>query len=345
MFSKKTQIILCVVFSALLVIGCSKDTTLRTENIFPFIEGMLDKDGMQAELNLLDVDYRGTKGRIYIKSNVDYTVTFLQDVHNHEKDWITFSEKKHDNVKGCDFIDFVAKPMDKALTRLSGILNLSASEHYYGKFIVIRQGFNARYNNDFSFLKYGSKDPMIPGNEKAFEYWNDSQKEENPFETNIIEGEEHSHFYGRNGYIQLGNENGMGADVTIPYVKDIRRDTAIIVSMNALAMPGDNKNVTIEIIGGGVFDGTESTIKTFEASDFNTESDNIWDGSLKSWVISSLDINPITLNTRIKITAGELGKMGKNNRILIDNINVFSLPREAFDTVLSGGERKGDSIL
>lgn len=340
----KINLILCFAF-ALLLMGCAKETTLRTEVIFPYIEGMEDKEGNQAELTLLDVDYRGTKGSIYIKSNVDYTVTFQQDVHNHDLNWIKFSEKRHDPVTGCDIIDFNAKPMEKSLNRLSGILNLSSKENYYGKFITIRQGFNARYSTDFSFLKYGSKDPLVTGNERAFEFWSKNQKEDNPFETSIIEGESSSHFYGRNGYVQLGNAKGMGADMTIPYVKEIRRDTAIVVSMNVLAMPGDNDEVTLEILGGGVFDGTEETVRKFKAAPFNNTSESIWDGSLKSWVISSLDQNPITLDTRIKVTAGKVEKMDKNNRILLDNINVFSLPRTAFDSILVGGERKGDSKL
>ena len=346
MFPKKTELIFCIALSTLLAVGCAKQTALRNESIFPYMEGMLDDNGNQAELRLLDVDYRGMKGSIYIKSNVDdYKVTFQQDVHNHEKDWITFSQVRHDEERDCDVIDFEAKPMDRSLQRLRGVLNLSSKEIFYGKFIEIRQGFNARYSNDFTFLKYGSKDPLVQGNERPYEDWNENQKEENPFETTLIEGESRSHLYGRNGYVQLGNDRSMGADLTIPFVKDIRRDTAIVVSVNALAMPGDNKNITLEILGGGVFDGTESTVKTFEASDFNTESDDIWEGSLKSWVISSLDLNPITLNTRIKFTAGKVGKMEKNNRILLDNINIFSLPRESFNTVLAGGERKGDSVL
>ncbi len=315
-------------------IGCGKESSLRSENIF-----IISQEDPQNEMEVLDIHYNGEKGSIYIKSNVDYTVSFQQDVHNHDKDWVTFGEKRHDAAKDCDVIDFKAKPMTGSLKRLSGVLNLSCPNTSYGRFLVVRQGYVARYGTDFNFLKFGNKDPLVPGNERAFEFWYDDQKEGNPFSTTVIEGQAHSHFYGRNGYVQLGNDQGYGADMTIPYVKDVRRDSAIVVSFNALVMPEDNDEVTLEILGGGVFDGTEDTKTTFKASQFNNESESIWDGSLKSWVISSLDLNPITPDTRIKITAGKLEKMEKNNRILIDNINVFSLPRTSYNKVLAGGEK------
>ena len=317
-----------------LCIGCSKEDPLRSESIF-----IISEEDPEEEMEVLDIHYKGEKGSIYVRANVDYTVTFQQDVHNYDKDWVKFGEKRYDAAKDCDVIDFEAKPMEKSLKRLSGVLNLSCPGESYGKFLVIRQGYVARYGTDFNFLKYGSKDPLVPGNERAFEFWHDDQKEQNPFETTVIPGQPNSHLYGRNGYIQLGNDQGYGADVTIPYVKNIRRDSAIVVSLNALAMPGDNDEVTLEILGGGVFDGTEQTTTTFKASQFNNESGSIWDGSLKSWVISSLDLNPITTDTRIRLTAGKIGKMENNHRILIDNINVFSLPRTSFNKVLAGGEK------
>lgn len=316
------------------LMGCNKETPLRNESIFVF-----DQSKPETEIELLDVNYQGTKGAICIKSNVDYDVEFQQDVHNHDLDWITFSPKRYDEALGCDIIEYEAKPMEKSLQRLNGILNITSKENFYGKFIVVRQGFNARYGTDFSFLKFGSKDPLVSGNERAFEFWYDEQKENNPFETTVIPGQPSSHFYGRNGYVQLGNDEGYGAQVTIPYVKEIRRDSAVVVAFNALAMPEDNAEITLEILGGGVFDGTKDTKRVFKAPGFSTDTESIWDNSLKSWVISSLPENKITTETRIRITAGKLEKMDKNNRILLDNIYVFSLPKEAYDTVLAEGAK------
>ena len=69
--------------------------------------------------------------------------------------------------------------------------------------------------------------------------------------------------YGKNGYIKLGSELS-GGNIITPYLTSIARDSAFLVSLNAIAYSSvvnekDNNQLTVNILSGGEFlDGKTS---------------------------------------------------------------------------------------
>ncbi|MFR0763395.1 MAG: hypothetical protein ACLSHL_04735 [Alistipes communis] len=165
-------------------------------------------------------------------------------------------------------------------------------------------------------MKYGKTDPRFTDDETPIDDWTTAQKDYG-FSSTTIDGEEHAHCYGKNGYLKLGDDEGHGADLISPYTNTLRSDSMLMVSFRAVAYTDfytgakDDNKIKVEVLDGGVIADFADTGKTsieLEAAYYDPRSDefpeNMWEGSDLLVFVVGTQLNPITVNTRIRISCG-----------------------------------------
>lgn len=317
----------CVLVS---LTGCQKEGLNRPRGEFIDVYASLeDLNAEKQPIKSLFVPVAGGLTKVYVKSNVTFNTQ-----------WQNSTSIPWGKVVTCDKIDeqvysitLKVLPRSKTsayYTKRTAMLMLGAKELDFNCFITVYQGLTARLGTDFSWLKYGTDNPLSMDGTPIDE-WKDVDIEKG-YESTVMEDDGYIYAYGKNGYIQLGDDNGHIADIITPFaVGDIRNDSLLVLTLNAVAFssPEGNKDINrlkIEVLDGGVIRDYAEEGKTFiefnaEYYDAATVSGNasaMWDKSELLIGIASTSKNPITANTRIRITA--LDQSGNNSRIFIDNI-------------------------
>lgn len=297
---------------------------------------------------------------VYVKSNVDFSVQ-----------WQNSSAEPWGKVVSCDKIEeqvFAIKlktlPRSKTsayYTKRTATLMLSAEDIDFGAYLTVYQGLIARQGSDFSWLQYGTDNPLAMDG-TLMDDWKEVDTDQGYLST-PIDGESHAYVFGKNGYLQLGDDMGHGADIITPFsAGDIRNDSLLVLTLRAVAFADadgikDNNKMTVEVLGGGVIrdfadEGTtkiEFELPYYDVTSVENDASSMWKDSELLIGIASTKKNPITADTRIRITAGELGP-GDNNRIFIDNVYLrriycqYGKPIEEDLYTLNGGSG-ADKIL
>lgn len=308
-----------------MAVACDEDdpNTERSESIQVYTD--MDEEPVDAGVY---VDVRGGAGSLYVKSNVDYEV-FWQD--GETKPWAKIIERRENVRPGIDEIVLQFKPRQtySYYTRRGGTLSFSSSQNKLGKFVTIYQGAVARVSQTFTWLTYGNASPLITDGEKAYSGWTAVQKNYNWKTTT------ENYCFGRNGYVKLGDEQGHGADLITPYVNDMRSDSLLMVSFRAVAYSDaanvqDQGQLTVNILGGGVFADTGLTTREVQLGTYKVENgtlaESMWLNSNYLLFVVKTDKSPITADTQIQFVSGSLTEVGsQNNRIFLDNIYVYTL--------------------
>ena len=200
-----------------------------------------------------------------------------------------------------------------------------------GTFVTIRQGFSARHSNTWSWLKYGNEDPTVEGGTRLISQWNATQKEYG-YTSTVIEGQEEAYCYGRNHLVQLGSSDGYGADLISPYVESIASDSLVVVAFKAFAYTDasgvtDNGKVTLEILGGAVFNDIQGSTVTFNVGTYSSTNavEDIEKAKTYYYFVKTPSGKYMPSGTKFRIVAGDMGKMAKPNRIIIDNFYIYQV--------------------
>lgn len=320
-----------------------------------YIDVYSEPDGEESA-TVFPVGVQGGTATFYIRSNVEFTAKW-QD--NLTSPWIKI--KNLEEIEpGLSKIELEVSKLSSIAyyTRRSGTLMLSAPELNYGKFITLNQGFTARVSCNFSWLKYGSADPRKDDG-TLIGAWSQSQKDYG-YTSTVIPGQDDAWCYGKNGFIMLGNKEGYGADFISPYTGDLRSDSLLVVTFKAVAYTSldgvkDNNRLSFEVLDGGVirdFAEEGGTRMEFEVPYYNMADENfpasMWDcGSEYMVFIASTPSNPISGDTRIRLTAGSLSSTPESvcNRIFIDNIYIRRFTPDDEDLFEANGGSGKDIIL
>lgn len=292
----------------------------------------------------IDAGIVGVKGglaKLYVDANIDFVATWEDDAATPWAKVVDYSST--DPQTGLRVITLKANRRSTTssyYTRRTGMLILAASdgELNYNRIIPIHQGSTARVSNDFATLKYGKTDPRFTDGETPIDNWTTAQKNLG-FTSTTIEGEEVAHCYGKNGYLKLGDDKGHGADLISPYTNTLRSDSMLMVSFRAVAYTDfytgakDDNKIKVEVLDGGVIADFADTGKTsieLEAAYYDPRSDefpeNMWEGSDLLVFVVGTQLNPITVNTRIRISCGSFTQTSPaNNRIFLDNFYIRRL--------------------
>lgn len=210
--------------------SCDKDYGEWSDKVEVFFN---QEDSVYLSQSVIFFDIAGSDQRLYIKSSLDVEIAYQQDPMT--DNWITLSDVGYDEKMKSNYVDVHVEPMTKTLAMRTGMLNITSPKDFFGSFITLAQGLYSRYLCNFSLLQYGNVNPAIEGGERLLSEWAENQVEEYTLASTTIQGQAAAYCYGRNGYMALGNSEGYGADVTIPYVTDIRLDSVVVFALNALA--------------------------------------------------------------------------------------------------------------
>ena len=287
------------------------------------------------------VGVQGGQAKIYAEANVDFVASWEDDA---DMPWAAvLDDTAVDPLTGCRIVTLdVQRRVETGCyyTRRTGMLILAATDGTlnYNRIVPVHQGSTARVSNDFSSMKYGKTDPRFTDDETPIDDWTTAQKDYG-FSSTTIDGEEHAHCYGKNGYLKLGDDEGHGADLISPYTNTLRSDSLLMVSFRAVAftdyMTGarDDNKITVEVLGGGVirdFAQSEKTTLDLEAGYYDISSEefpeDMWEGHDFLVFVAGTKANPITANTRVRIICGSLTQNSAvNNRIYLDNFYIRRL--------------------
>ena len=318
--------------AALFTVSCEQHSNSeRSESIEVYVD-LDEKEPVDAAC----VHVVGGLHKFYVKSNVAFTASWED---GETSPWATIVEDVVNPSTGLHEItlDVKRRNTNPYYTRRTGTLILQANNEglNYNKYVQVHQGSTARVSSDFAWLNYGDVDPRIEGGIVSASNWNAGQKDRG-WTSTLIPGEETVHFYGRKGYVQLGDDQGHGADFYSPYAGDIRYDSLLMVSFRAVAHTDyktgvkDNGQFTVEVVGGGVIaDFMESGKTTIDleakSMDPTTETfpNDMWDGSEFMVFVVGTENNPLSVNTRIRIKCGSLeAPAATNSRLYVDNFYI-----------------------
>lgn len=307
------------------------------------------------------VGVQGGQAEIYAEANVDFVASWEDDA---DMPWAAvLDDTAVDPLTGCRIVTLdVQRRVETGCyyTRRTGMLILAATDGTlnYNRIVPVYQGSTARVSNDFSSMKYGKTDPRFTDDETPIDDWTTAQKDYG-FSSTTIDGEEHAHCYGKNGYLKLGDDEGHGADLISPYTNTLRSDSLLMVSFRAVAftdyMTGarDDNKITVEVLGGGVirdFAQSEKTTIDLEAGYYDISSEefpeDMWEGHDFLVFVAGTKANPITANTRVRIICGSLTQNSAvNNRIYLDNFYIRRLQKVEEDYFAENNGSGKDIIL
>ncbi|MBQ7517972.1 MAG: hypothetical protein IJU13_06060, partial [Bacteroidales bacterium] len=189
-----------------------------------------DSPGSDTPLKQAFIPVKGGSVTLYIKSSVSFNAKW-QDGNVPAWAEVTQPQSVGDGVWK---ISVTAGPIseDAVYERRTGVLMLTAPEIHLGNFFVVGQGLLPRIACDFSWLT-GSAAPNETIYDVLMDNWNNAQKGKG-FSSTLIEGQEHAWVYGKDGYIKLGNNEYMGADLLTPHTGAFQNDSLLVVSFKAV---------------------------------------------------------------------------------------------------------------
>lgn len=269
----------------------------------------------------------GGEDTLYVFSNVEYKYFFQTD--DKDDKWVKILKSDYLPELKATRLIIEIEPRGDNLEKRTGTLSFSSKENFFGQFIPFNQGFSHRLNENFSWLKYGTNSPFDISKETLIKNWTNAQIEYG-WKSTIENGYNNAFCYGKNGYIKLGTDI-LGADLITPYISTIVKDTVLLLTFDAVAFTSengikDNNKLTVNILDGGVFpDGSTSKkidLGYYDHTDKNITS-SMWNNAEHKLFIMSDKEKPLTGSTRVQFVTGTDIVSGQNNRLFIDNINLF----------------------
>lgn len=129
-----------------LSVGCARpQTELRPETL------QVWHSSTKEDLNVVQISPSGeAEGRIHIISSEELDIKYTND----GSEWFRISEIE-EPVRGHYIVNFDADPVDNSMSERTGILGITCSEKYFGRFVTIRQGYKEIFRDDFDKTREG----------------------------------------------------------------------------------------------------------------------------------------------------------------------------------------------
>ena len=333
--AKQNLFILTALLALTALVGCEEKDWSRGEYLLASDKAD-EKGTYNPQVNIAE----GGTYSLYVDANVEYTMKF--ETASTVKDWLTLEGKRHDAATGKDIITFTVKDQEGAPFRRTGTISLMAPEKYLNNFVQVNQGFASRSGSNFSFLQYGSANPLEGLGGRLISLWTEAQADEG-WSSTKGPGLDEAYCYGRNGFIQLGDDASHGADLISPYNSNFFRDTVLLVYFDAVAYADkdgvkDDVTLTVEVTGGGEFsDG--SKVKTVKVPNLDPNAEELaksmWTNVGNRFYVVSKPGNMLSSSTRIRVMDGEYTNASPS-RVFIDNFYLFTINREHWDNLIGG---------
>lgn len=357
-YKKHLPLLLALLLAGMAAASCRKDADPNADRT-DYIDVYASPED-EEPLNAGSVSVQGGTSVVYVRTNLDLKVQWQDDGTS---PWVKVAG--YENVSGDLYkvtLDVSPRYSYPYYTRRTGTLMLSSPGNNFGKFLPVHQGIVARIASDMSWSKYGSNNPLKLDGAIAGT-WNQTDKNRH-WDTTVLPGQTEAYLYGKNGYLQLGDDAGHGADLYTPFMDASLavKDSLYVLSFRAVAFNDkkgnkDNNKLTVEIVGGGALrDDPSKTRFEVEVPYFDPLADNLaesmWDNAYFLVGYIRTETNPFTPDTRIRFSVGnQNGGTGTPGRIFIDNIYIrhFTLDpvKNVFDEdlwTLNGGSG-ADKIL
>ncbi|MCI2060894.1 MAG: hypothetical protein LKJ87_08605 [Bacteroidales bacterium] len=293
-----------------------------------YIEVYLSKDA-EEPVTSLSVPCAGGEFKLYVKTDVDFKPDWQDEIAS---PWVKVANVEKDG--DWSVINLNIQPISEKCyyTRRTGTLMLKVPEMDFGSFITVNQGLIARLSANFSWMKYGSANPLSQVGEVHISKWTGTSQK---WESTVYEEGVQPACFGKYGWFYIGDESGHKADIMTPFMNGIQADSLLMVSFKAVAYTSeagvkDAAKLRFEVLGGGVIqdfveEGRTSMdidLQNFSVEDPTTISTTMWDNEVCAYNIFLIatEKSPFTGNTRLRFTT--LDGEGKPNRVAMDNIYV-----------------------
>lgn len=321
----------CLTIGIALLVSCSKEDALSERSDFFTVTDSIAKE---EPIRVFETHLEGGKDTLYVYSNLgleDFEVFFQTD--DQEDDWITMDRSEYLEKEKAIRLILNVSPLKETYARRTGTLSFSNKEKFLGQFVQITQGYLARFSTDFSWLKYGVVNPLDGSRETLISNWSAAQNGYG-WTSTIAEGTAKAYCFGRNGHVKLGTETA-GADLITPMFGELGSDSIMLLTFNAVAFVNssgvkDHNRLTVMLLNGGEFEsgGTTATVDLnyydYASSLLDTR---FWDNSLHALYIKKPELNPKSSTMQIRFVTGD-GLSATNNRVFIDNVNLFTVYRK-----------------
>ncbi|MBR6055158.1 MAG: hypothetical protein IKP46_07460 [Bacteroidales bacterium] len=310
------------------------------------------------------ISVQGGTATYYLRSNVDFEAKWQDSGEG----WATLGApvKVQD---GLWKIELTARPLSERTLlpgeclyqRRYGNILFTSADRFLGNYFKVEQGMQVRYADDFSWLN-GSAEPNATHKDLPISRWTTAQQAVG-YTASVLPGQEMAFTYSKEGYVKIGGDKAIGADLMTPRIPGFLNDTLVVVTFDAVVQNGDilpdfsggtepivpmalrtraeggeeetvdTGSLTVRLSGGGYirdFTGTGGTsitfddIPTYDLASPSYPSD-IFEGSRYILFIEGTDQNPVGVNTTIHFEAGDMSgaAMERCNRIFIDNLCIY----------------------
>lgn len=177
---------------------------------------------------------RGGSVTLYIRSNANFQAKW-QD--GRVPAWASITRPRLIS-EGLWEITVTAEKLseDALYERRSGVLMLTDAGRFLGNYFTVNQGLVKRVGTDFSWLA-GSLRPNETISDVLIQNWSNAQKKYG-YTSTLIEGQESAWCYSKSGYVRLGGNNGIGADLIMPHTPSFQGDSLLVVSFKAVVQNG-----------------------------------------------------------------------------------------------------------
>lgn len=346
----KRVMIFSIILLAALSCGKKDPNAQRADNIDVF--DSLDSLETGTPLERTWVSMHGGSKTYYIRTTAEFQARWEDNGGN----WATVSAPSRIG-NNLWKVDITAKPLssrtllegESIYQKRFGVLMLTASSAYLGTYVKVEQGMEVRRYDDFSVLT-GSPEPNATHNDLLISRWNATQAGLG-YTSTVLPAQEKAWVYSKDGYVKLGNDNGIGADLITPSVPQMQNDTLLVVTFSAVVQSGDvlpdfeggtepitpmsaavtkaavpataesdTPSLTVRVTGGGYirdFVETGGTGITFnDIPTYDRQSSlypaDIFQGARYIVFIEGTDASPLSVNTLIHFEAGNMdGEAGE----------------------------------
>ncbi len=299
-----------------------------------------DEENMQGALTVsisehqadaisrLNLAIEGGKDTIYVFSSSDVNLSF-QTAELEE--WVTIAKKEYMSQINATRVILDVQPLTEGFAMRSGVLNITTQEKYSGNFLKLYQGFETRFAEDFTWLKYGNANPLDLTASVLMDNWSTAQKQYG-WTSTTLEDQNQAFLYGKNGYLQLGSEL-VGADLYSPIIPSLGQDSVLLLTFDAVSYISregvrDNNELTINLSGGEFEDGSNSRVIELGYFDYLSAllDTKMWENSKFSFLIKKPKNNPNASTVQLHFVTNTDTEVAEN-RVFLDNIALFSVTK------------------
>ena len=120
-----------------------------------------------------------------------------------------------------------------------GVLLFTSPSRFVGTYLKVEQGMDLRRYDDFSVIS-GSSEPNATYADLRIDRWSAAQKGLGYTSTPLPGQDTIAWVFGKDGYVKLGSDDGIGANFIHPGVSGLQNDTLAVLCFSAVVQNGDN---------------------------------------------------------------------------------------------------------